>query len=78
MVTHLKRLWRAWLEIARYIGDFQSRLLLTIFYFTVLIPFGLLVRAFSDPLRLRSDSGSSAWIRRSNPSESLRQAQRQS
>jgi len=49
----LKRLWQGWKRIAKKIGNFQSRVLLTIFYFTVVLPFGLAARLFSDPLRIK-------------------------
>jgi hypothetical protein len=49
----LSRLWARWKVIARKIGDVQSRLLLCVFYFVVLAPFGVAVRMLSDPLRLR-------------------------
>ena len=49
----LSRLWARWKIIARKIGDVQSRLLLSIFYFVILAPFGVAVRMLSDPLRLR-------------------------
>ena len=52
-VIHLKRIWEAWKVLAHKIGTFQARVLLTILFATVTLPFGLLVRLFSDPLRIR-------------------------
>jgi hypothetical protein len=46
-------LWAAWKRLARRIGDFQARVLLTMFYFIVLAPFALIVRLISDPLALK-------------------------
>jgi hypothetical protein len=57
----LRRLWARWKVIARRIGEFQSRLLLCLFYFVILAPFGLGVRLLSDPLRLRRRS-LSQWL----------------
>lgn len=48
----LKRLWQAWKELAHRIGNFQARVILTVFY-ALLAPFGLGTRLFSDPLRLK-------------------------
>lgn len=73
----LKRLWQGWKEIAGYIGDFQSRLLLTIFYFTVLVPFGLIVRLFSDPLHIKVKTLKSGWTEREAGSTQLSDARRQ-
>jgi dihydrodipicolinate synthase/N-acetylneuraminate lyase len=56
--------WNGWKARARDIGDFQSRLLLTIFYFTVLAPFAVLMRLFGDPLRLRPRAPGTAWCER--------------
>jgi len=49
----LSALWRVWLVIAKKIGHLQSFLVLTLFYFIVMMPFALAVRLFSDPLGLR-------------------------
>jgi hypothetical protein len=49
----LKRAWQAWKNMARKIGNFQARVLLTIFYAVLMLPFGIAARAFSDPLRIK-------------------------
>jgi len=49
----LKRLWEAWKRIAHKIGNFQARVLLTILYIVLVLPFGLGVRLFADPLQIR-------------------------
>jgi hypothetical protein len=77
MLRFLKRLWVGWKEIAGCIGDFQSRLLLTVFYFTVALPFGLLVRIASDPLRVRRPPSPSGWMNRPPQKTDLPAAQRQ-
>lgn len=70
------RLWRGWAEIAGYFGDFQARLLLTIFYFTVFVPFALITRRLVDPLRLRRPPAGTNWSARL-PHEADLQASRQ-
>jgi hypothetical protein len=47
------RLWEGWKRVAKKIGDFQARLLLTIFYILVIGPFALVVRWRGDPLGLK-------------------------
>lgn len=65
-------------EILHYIGNFQSRLLLTVFYFTLALPFGLLGRWAIDPLRLRrAMPATSAWRERHTHDTHLAAAQRQ-
>lgn len=49
----LKRLWAGWKAFGHFIGNMLARVVLSIFYFTVFVPFGLGVRLFSDPLRLK-------------------------
>ena len=58
----LKRLWNGWKGFARVTGGFQSRILLGLFYFSVVAPFGILVRIFGDPLGFRRRDVSSNWI----------------
>lgn len=55
-----RRLWQAWKRIVRKIGDFQARVLLTVLYAVLVLPFGLAVRVFGDPLRIRKPP--SQWL----------------
>ncbi len=72
------RFWQRWKAFAHIIGNFQSRLLLSIFYFLVLSPFGLGVKLFSDPLRLKKPL-LPTWIPRSvKNTDPWEEAQRQS
>jgi len=49
----LKKFWAAWGRFWKMVGNFQARVILTILYVVVLLPFGLIVRLFSDPLRIK-------------------------
>ena len=49
----LRKVWEAWKRFGQVIGDFVGRLVLTVFYFTLFVPFALIVRLFMDPLALR-------------------------
>lgn len=49
----LKRAWQAWTGIAHAIANFEARVLLTIFYAVLVLPFGIISRLFSDPLRIK-------------------------
>lgn len=53
MLQGLKKLWEGWKKIAHVIGNFQARILLTIIYSVLILPFGLAVRAFSDCLHTK-------------------------
>ena len=48
-----RQLWNLWLRVAKVVGEFQARLILTIFYYFVMGPFALCLRIFSDPMRLK-------------------------
>jgi hypothetical protein len=52
----MKNLWKWWKRVARKIGDFQARIILTIFYFIILGPFALAVRLWSDPLAIKTST----------------------
>jgi hypothetical protein len=58
-MTLLRRLWQGWKRFGKKVGDFQARALLTFFYFVILSPFALGMRA-ADPLGLRK-TGEPAW-----------------
>ncbi len=77
MVRKVQKVWQAWRELAGYVGDFQARLLLTVFYFIVVLPFGLLARLGMDPLSLRRVPARSAWTARSSEKPDLAAGQRQ-
>jgi len=71
----LRRIWARWLVIAHIIGNFQARVLLTIFYFLIVPPFALVAKAIKDPLGLHLPRGESYWIPRSgaDPAAARRQ-----
>jgi len=71
----LKRLWQAWKRVAHKIGNFQSRVLLTVFYFVFVLPFGLGARLFSDPLRIRKRP--TEWLDHPDEAYDLQWARRQ-
>jgi hypothetical protein len=48
--------WERWKQVAKKIGDFQARLLLTIFYLLIIGPFALLIRLWGDPLGIKPRS----------------------
>ena len=71
----LRRLWEGWKRVARAIGNFQARVLLTIFYAVLIAPVGLVFRLFADPLRIRRPC--ETWLDRSADGTDLVTARRQ-
>lgn len=70
-----KGLWEAWKPLAHKIGNFQARLLLTILYALLVLPFGLAVRFFADPLRIRKRN--TAWLDHGDTPAKMEWARRQ-
>jgi hypothetical protein len=71
----LRKAWEAWKRFGQTIGDFIGRLVLTIFYFTLFMPFGLGVRFFGDPLAMRPNSHSK-WLERKTNDLTLEDSRR--
>jgi hypothetical protein len=60
-----KRTWQAWAAFSRRMGSFQSRVLLSLFFFIIVTPFAVLLKAVSDPLRIKrrtADARASFWL----------------
>jgi hypothetical protein len=71
----LKRFWAAWKRFAHALGNFQARVLLTLIYAVLILPFGLMVRLFSDSLRTKERP--EAWLDYPTVSNEMEQARRQ-
>jgi hypothetical protein len=71
----LKRAWQAWKKIAHKIGNFQARILLTLFYAVLVLPFGIVVRLFSDPLRINRRPAD--WLNHPDEAYDMQWARRQ-
>ena len=72
----LKKFWEAWKAFGRFMGNIVGRVVLSVFYFTVFVPFGLGVRAFSDPLQIKTRP-ESLWRPRVTADQTLAEAERQ-
>ena len=71
----LRAVWQMWKKVGQFIGDFIACIVLTIFYFTIFIPFGLIVRLFNDPLRMKDKLGG-VWIERTTRDRLMEDARR--
>jgi hypothetical protein len=74
----LRKLWHAWRRFGQFLGDVVARVVLTLFYFTLFVPFGIGVTWFSDPLQARA-SAPAGWRPRhaSAQAPSIEDARRQ-
>ncbi len=73
----LRKVWGAWKQCGGFIGNVAARIALTVFYFTIFVPFGLGVRLLSDPLATRRRRLPSLWLSRRTTDLTLPDAQRQ-
>ena len=73
----LRRIWHTWKKVGQAIGDFLARVVLTVFYFTVFLPFGLGARLFSDTLSLKEFGKMPKWLERKTNDLTLEDARRQ-
>ena len=71
-----KKIWEGWKKVAKKIGDFNSRVILTIFYFIFITPISIPIK-LKDPLGIKNKN--QGWLPK-QPSEgtAMDQALRQS
>jgi hypothetical protein len=71
----LRKGWQTWKRVGQFIGDLIGRLVLTLFYFTLFVPFALIIRLWLDPLGIRPIGGSK-WLERSTNDLTLKDSRR--
>ncbi len=76
-MTFLKKAWDGWRRFGHFMGDIVARVVMTIFYFTLLLPFGVIITLFGDPLDMRHKSKAPAWLPRTTGDRTLDEARRQ-
>ena len=69
--------WSRWKELSQKAADVQARVFLTVFYFTLMAPFGLVFGLMKDPLRIKHKPSGTYWVERKPVSENLADAFRQ-
>jgi len=77
MRNAFSKFWIAWKRFGQFMGDVIGRLVLTIFYFTIFLPFGLGVRLFDDRLGIKNGL-KPKWLNRKTADLTLYDARRQS
>jgi hypothetical protein len=73
-IIHLA--WDRFKIVAGIVGDVQGRVIVTLFYFTILVPFGIGARFFGDALHIRS-THPPQWMERPPVQNGLEEARRQ-
>jgi hypothetical protein len=74
MIKILKLVWKKWRAFGQIMGDFVARIFMTVFYFSVAVPFGVGVRLLKDPLRLKAKEV--GWLKREERPETIESARR--
>jgi hypothetical protein len=69
--------WSKWRAVSKKAGDVQARVILTIFYFTVAAPFGLVRTHLNDPLQIKKRNRPRSWHPRHTRDLTLDDARRQ-
>ena len=75
MKAFLQRRWENWKRFGRFIGDLIGRVFLTLFYFTLAMPFGLGTRLGADPLGIRPGIPAQ-WLERKTQDPTLKDSRR--
>jgi len=73
----IKKLWQIWNNFSKRMGSFQSRIILSLFFFIFVSPFAIAVKIFSDPLNIRHKTTKSHWLTRKEIKTDLEQSRRQ-
>jgi len=60
----MRKIWEAWKKIAKKIGEFNSRVILTVFYFIFITPISIPIK-FKDPLAIKNKK--QGWIPKQTP-----------
>lgn len=75
-MKHIRQIaWQRFSINSSIVAKYNGQFIATLFYFTILVPFGLLSAVFMDPLRRKSTA--SAWLRRPDVPTDLNSAREQ-
>lgn len=72
----LRKFWESWKKFGQWIGDMLARIVLTLFYFTIFLPFGIGVRFFGDPLSVKHRPAA-LWLPRATLDNAMDDVRRQ-
>lgn len=73
----LSKIWKAWKAFGEFIGNIVGRVFLMVFYLTIALPFGLVMRLFNDPLDIKERTKRPVWVERKSPEPTIDVAYKQ-
>lgn len=76
MKEFLSKFWEVWKRFGRFMGNLVTRIILTLFYFTIFVPFGIGAKLFTDPLHIKGEP-KEAWNKRKTGDKTMDEIARQ-
>ncbi len=74
----VKRIWHRWKGFSKRMGSFQSRVMLSFFFFIFISPAALMIKVLADPLRIKKKQDlESYWVAKTPSSTGLEDYRRQ-
>ena len=70
----MRKIWQLWKKVAAAIGNFQFKILFSLFYLILVTPPGILVRQLLDPL---SEKGNHKWEKIKDNTSTIERMRRQ-
>lgn len=67
----LKRIWQRWSRFSQRMVNFQNRMTLAYLFFLLFAPVSLILKATSDPLKLKKRKVKSHWLAKKSTISSL-------
>lgn len=61
--------YRIWMRFAEALGWVNTRIILSLIFFLIFFPFGIIMRFFNDPMRRKFDSTAGSYRVSSNPTK---------
>lgn len=76
--TLFKRLWHRWTGFSKRMGSFQSRVMLSFFFFVIVSPAAVLIKVLGDPLSIkRKKAMDTYWLAKTPSSTEIEDYRRQ-
>ncbi len=74
----IKRIWHRWTGFSKRMGSFQSRVMLSFFFFIIVSPAALMIKVLADPLRIKKKQElETFWVAKTPSSAGLEDYRRQ-
>lgn len=74
----LRRIWHRWRAFSKRMGSFQSRTMLSLFFFVIVSPAAVLIKVLGDPLRIKKTKAmESYWLAKTESPTEIEDYRRQ-